>query len=288
MVIQEYKEPGIKKYLGYGYWYADNEEKIRRIVKIALIVFAVLAWLIFFFNLLKYLLAEAGNKTIGWGIIEQRSDYEAINKAQAPALPQFGDVSVFPSGENLADFAVTVTNPNPRWRLELDYKFVWPAGETVSQRSVVLPNEKNVLTAAGVTANSLPANPDLQFEIIRWERVKNQPRLDFAEEARNNLEYSDVVVGGGSGFSIAKYTVTNNGLYTILDPKFLVVAAGFNGQPVAIGINSDDKIESGETLTFEYRWIYDLPASVEAEIFPLIDFFDGSIYQLESGEGMRF
>src|SRR3989344_8730828 len=110
MVIQEYQDPKIKKYLRYGYWYQDNKEKIRQIIVGILLTLVALVWLVFLFNAFRYWQSSSSNAGLVESIAFSHNNYPQINIKIAPQEPKFGAVEGLASGDNLVDFAVLAEN----------------------------------------------------------------------------------------------------------------------------------------------------------------------------------
>ena len=280
MVIQQYEDPKVNKYLKWGYWYKDHAEQIKKATTLSVLTLVSIVWIIFFFNAYEYIAGRSANSSIASDMSLERIDYQTIHSLQSPDDLILGDVNIFASGENLADFAVSASNPNQNWLIELEYSFVWSEGETVSKRLVVFPRQQTILISQGASVNSLPDSATIRAEIVKWQRIKNQATLDFLEEVRSNINFSNLEVLNQDDFTGANYTVTNNTLYTIIEPSFLVLARDFSGEIAAAGINSTNSIMSKQSVDLEFRWLYDLPFNLELEIIPLIDFLDSSAYEL--------
>lgn len=286
MVIQQYQDPQVKKYLGWGYWFFSRKEQIYKIGKALLLVFVILLWLYLALQIFIYFSSPTSDELAGQ-IIMARADWEARRADRAPQPLVVSEAHVLPRVGNLADFLALAENPNQKWSLTIDYYFSWPDGQTVSQRAKILPGETRALAIFGATVNSAPTSAEFNFKISEKRRIKNPATLRFLGEITGSVKTGAAAVQNQGNSTLATITIVNQSIYNILGPKFVVILKSPAG-PLAAGLASADVIKTQASADLQYRWLEAYPANLQAEAYPDFDWLDLSAYRLESGGEIRF
>lgn len=283
MVIQEYQDPRVGKYLKYGYWYQAHRTQLRHLERNFLIALLAVIWGIFSWYAYNFVLSQSQYNQVLFDLTQNRVDVLAVQQARAVAAVQIGSVAVL-AGENAAraDFMAIAENTNPNWNVAVDYIFVWPEGQTTSESAVVLPQSKAVLSSRGITVNSLPAGAELRLVGTHWQRLRSNAEKERVLAVKNGIIIDSPVAGSDSGRTIATYTVKNQTIYDWLTPRFVVVLSQGEA-PVAVGVNEIPQLGAGAEQAVEYRWLQDLPGGLAAEVYPILNPFDESSYRLPRG-----
>ena len=154
-------------------------------------------------------------------------------ESDRPQDVSFSDVSVYQTTENRLDFAVEMTNPNPMWWAEFNYKFNVSGEETALRTGYILPQGTHILTELGYTPKTLGAsNATLVIENVRWHRIDPKvvglryddfARTRFAFEARHQLT-TDLVIGARP-VGQSTFTLVNGSAYGYYQ---LISSCGFS------------------------------------------------------------
>lgn len=283
MVIQQYQDPRVGKYLKYGYWYQAHRGQLRHLERNLLIALLAVIWGIFSWHAYNFILSQSQYNQVLSDLTQNRVDVLAVQQARAVAPVQIGSVAVL-AGENAAraDFMVIAENTNANWNVAVDYIFVWPEGQTTSESAVVLPQSKAVLSSRGITVNSLPVGAELQITGQHWYRLRSAAEKERLLVVKNGIIIDSPVARSDSGRTVGAYTVKNQTIYDWLTPRFVVVLS--QGQDViAVGINEMPLLPSGAEQAVEYRWLQVLPTSLSVEVYPMLNPFDETSYRLPRG-----
>lgn len=286
MVIQQYQDPQVGKYLRYGYWYSSHKEKIKKIFSSSLLVLTIIIWSLAGYQTYVYFSSSSINE-IGAEIIRARADWPALHASTAPLPPVLGQTYVLPRGGSLADFLVIAQNPNPKWSLTVDYSFVWDAGQTTSRAVTILPGTTRVLAVFGVSVNPPVGNAQLNYKVTAKQRIKNPQILQFLAGIVDSVKLDSSQLRNFGNSTLASVAIANKSIYNILDPKFIIILKSPAG-PLSAGLVSADVIKTGGQVNLEYRWLEVLPANLAVEAYPDFDWLDLTSYRLESGEELRF
>lgn len=283
MVIQQYQDPRVGKYLKYGYWYQAHRGQLRNFERNLIIGTLVVIWGIFAWHAYNFALSQSQYNQVLNDLTQNRVDVLAVQQARAVAPLQFGSVAVLPGEtQTRADFMLLAENPNPNWNVVVDYIFTWPGGQTTSERAAILPESKAVLSTRGVTVNSLPEAAELQVVATTWRRMRTSAEKERVLAVKNGI-IIDSPVGSSEGSRVmAAYIVKNQTIYDWLTPRFTVVL--YQGEyPAAIGVNEIPQLLSGAEEAIEYRWLQPLSGGFSAEVYPVLNPFDESSFRLPSG-----
>lgn len=283
MVIQQYQDPRVGKYLQYGYWYQAHHSQLhnlwcRSLLALVIVVWAILAYLVY-----NFVLSQAQYNQVLLDLTRANGDVLVLQQARAPQPPQIGAVSVF-SGENQtrADFMALAENPNRNWRVAVHFIFVWAEGQTTSATAFILPGGKAVLASRGVTVNNLPLAAELRIIGMDWYRLRTPAETERVTAVSTGIIIASPRAEQANGATRAVYTVENRSVYDWLSPRFTVIL--YQGAaPVAIGVNEVPQLLSGLEQEIEYRWRQALPGALGVAVYPELDPFDASSYHLPTG-----
>lgn len=289
MVIQQYQDPRVGKYLKYGYWYQAHRGQVHNLERNVLLILVAIIWALLAYFVYGFILSQSQYNQVLEDLTAERVNVLALQQARAPRPIEIGPVAVLP-GENQtrADFMAVAENANPHWYLEIDYNFIWTGGQTTSETTLILPQSNAVLSSRGVTVNSLPMAADLRLLATRWQRLRTNAAKERAAAVKAGIVIASPVARNDSGGAVsAAYTVKNQTIYNWLTPRFVVVLS-HGGAPAALGVNEIPELASGSDAELEYRWRQSLPTGLSAEVYPALNPFDPASYHLPAGGDYAF
>ena len=285
MVIQQYQDPQVEKYLRYGYWYSYHKQPIKKIISLCLLGLVIIIWSFAGWKSYVYFSSPSADEVVA-EIILPRTDFAAQHARVAPLPPVLSETYILPRAGNLADFLVIAQNPNQKWSLTIDYSFIWGAGQTASRSVKILPGTARVLPAFGVAANPPVLNAEFSYQVTSKQRIKNPQSLRFLAAIVDNVKLDSSQLRNLDDSTLGSVTIANKSIYNIVDPKFIIILKSLTG-PLSAGLVSADVIRTGSKLDLEYRWLEVLPANLTVEVYPDFDWLDLTSYRLESGEELR-
>lgn len=286
MVYQQYQDPTVNKYLGYGYWWQANREKTVKIARNGLIGVCLLFW-----SLAAYkgygLVTAPGISELIMQTAAARSDILALHQKFAPQAVRVLESAVIPVSEQEVDFLAAVENPNPTWQVEVEYSFSWDRGQTLPSAVFLLPGEKTVLYAAGVTTASAPAAVRAEVRPIAWQRVRDRRVLARLAAIASALKFSEEKVTSEESTTAVSYLAANNSIFDLVEVQFLAVLSQI-GRPLAVGINTLDNWPAGAIVPLEYRWLKSFPPSAIVKIYPRVNLLSPDSWKVRGGGEIQF
>lgn len=284
MVIQEYQDPKVKKYLRYGFWYQEHNFLVNKVVYGFLWATVVIIWLICFFNIYKFVWSQITYNKFIADLTLNRVPVLELHQARAPIEPKIGGVIIMAgTTATQADFVAYAENENPAWYIELEYIISWEGGQTVTQTALLLPQTKTVLMARGATVNNLPLSANLTVTSKKWQRIKSVIERERIASAQKNIIIDSPIVSNESNITQVFYTVANKSLYNWLTPRFAVILLqGEN--PVAVGMNEVPVLTANEEVKLEYRWVQALGSNLTVAVYPFINPLQKDSYSLPTGD----
>lgn len=288
MVIQEYQDPRVGKYLRYGYWYLAHKGTIDRTIRLFLVLLVAGIWIGAMFQLYGFMQETAGNDVLLRDWTGAQLPIEKLHSQNAPLPPVISEATVLigRDGET-ADFVAWAENPNSNWYLEVDYVFSWADGQTLPAPAFVLPESKAVLLARGVTVNTLPTDAAITVLPKKWLRLKDKEVLERLADFRAKIIVVEAQAGSADGAMAAAFSVQNNTIYDLLTARFAVVLLQAQ-TPVAVGLAEIDSLASGAVANLELRWLQSLPLNLRVEVYPQINVLDQTGFRLPAGEATKF
>jgi hypothetical protein len=291
MVIQQYQDPNINRWLKAGYWFSANKYKLYKILIGVLIGVSVIFWFYVIFTVVKIAFIEPDQSYLYTDLVQNKSPVLEIHQKQAPepiiikttdSASSSSEISSSSLTVKSADFVSIITNPNKNWLVEVDYKFVWIDGETDIQRGLILPMHEQALASFGVSVSGLPNSVTLEIVNYDWQRIKDPKKLERIEEMLNVITKSESNIINNGKSAVLKYSISNTSIYTIVDPVFIVTVSRFTGDIAAVGINKAVEIASNESIDLEKRWLHSVSTNLEVKVYPVINYLDDSVYRIPS------
>ena len=288
MVIQEYQDPRVGKYLRYGYWYLAHKGTIDRATRLFLVLLVAVIWVLAMLQLYGFMQGTAGNDALLRDWTGAQLAVEKLHSQNAPLPPAISEATaLLGRDDQTADFMAWAENPNSNWYLEVDYVFSWADGQTLPDSAFVLPESKAVLLARGITVNALPTDAAITVLPKKWQRLKDKKILERLADFRAKIAVVEAQASSADGATAATFSVQNNTIYDLLTPRFAVVLLQAQ-TPVAVGLAETDSLASGATANLELRWLQSLPLNPRVEVYPQINVLDQTGFRLPAGGETKF
>lgn len=296
MVIQQYQDPSVNRWLAFGFWYQERKAMLVKVLVRALIAVNALFWLYTLYGvaLLVLDMRASGRRTAE--LIAPLSDVAALHQANAPEPLAILGITVLPSAlesniaaASRADFLARVQNPNPDWIMDVEYAFRWEGGETETNRWLVLPGNETFLAVIGAAVSGLPGAAEAELVTsIAWERVKDPSILVRPADALSGILVETSEVNSYNNITDLSAVVANQSQYTIIGPTFVLVAARFGGEPLAVWVQKSDALPSGGSITSQRRFLRPIPGSLDVSVYPNIDAWSQGTYELRGSDFIPF
>jgi hypothetical protein len=297
MVMQQYQDPSINRMLKLGFWYQEHRKLLYRILLITLIFINVVFWIWTIFSVVTIILSSSKQEQVYQNLAISRSDVKSIHEIQKPEPIIVHDIWVLASANEVnasfanvrtADFVGYIENPNLTWTTKITYRFEYSGGETGQAVAYVLPGEKTYIASLGVSVDTLPSTANVILD-INWSRVKDEQKLVKANQILDSFVSGETEIIVRDNLTDISLDITNTSEYSILEPGFLVVARRLSGQVTGVWYYPSDIIKSQEQVNTKRRYLRVLPRSLDIVAYPVMDFFDDSVYQLEDkSENFKF
>lgn len=275
-----------EKNLNLGYWWVTNKIKVRQwtAVAIAVVDFVLVGYGAFGFADWFFGSGAVERQQLGQ-LTERNIDYGFFREKFAPQPAGVDSAQTLFAGENTSDFFARVTNPNPRWWLDIAYHFDSSAGSTASTRTFVLPGETMTLSALGVRADAQPSGAQLVVDSQHWVRVdQHKTRPDYETWAAMRLGMridQPVFVPPSPNDAVAvsrvRFKITNDTGFGYYKVGFFITAMS-GGAVVGVNKVTISELRPGQSRDVEASWFNDLPAVNNIEVKPELNIFDDRNY----------
>lgn len=269
--------------LRYAKWYLRHKQKLYRILVWFLILTNVVFLVIVFyqgflyFNLKKNYLANLEE------LSKDHIDYLSFREHFSPQELNIDALTILQPilSQNQYDLVATTFNPNPDWRIYLEYYFLINDSEkTPSLSSFIDPQEKKYFFILG---HSLPfPAKEVEFFIsqMSWQRIRSPQKemLSVLEQ----LEVKDVNLRYLRSSSEEKvlpqisFKAQNNSIYDFWETEF-VVALEKDLNLVGLNVLPLNQWKSLEEKSLYLNWP-SIPDFKQIKIRPEIDLLDPEIF----------
>lgn len=276
--------------LKVGYWWVTHKVQVKKVFTVALAVVA--------FSLLGYGAWGFADWFFGSGVRERQeiglltqnwTDYAFFRESAQPDPMTTQSTETVSAGEGRYDMIAKVSNPNQRWWMEFDYRFVGAGFDDPYKKGYLLPTEAKYLYSLAVESDSKPSAA-LEVADIMMHRVDNhvvQPdyrtwataRLNFIIE---DIKFAEPEKDSPIPISRASFNVTNDTAFGYVSVPFFVTLLSGNR---VVGVNRVviSQLRAGDTRQVEASWFNDLPNVTRVEVKPEVNLFDERAY-LKPGE----
>ncbi len=207
-------------------------------------------------------------------------------ESDRPQNVDTSEVSVFNSTANRLDMMVEVTNPNPQWWMEFNYRFNVSGEDTPLRTGYVLPSGKQLITELGFKPGAKGSRTaTFAVDNIRWHRI--DPNLvgdDYKKffESRlqvqaTNITYDTDIVFDAKRVGQTSFTLVNNGAYGYWNLD--VVVRLYRGSSVsAVSVYKVDHFSPGESRDIKLIWPDNLTGVSKTEIIPQVNILNQAVY----------
>lgn len=269
-------------------WLTEHRMLLRRIGVGVLIAIGAGAWLFTIWGLVNHFFIEGPALRRGIASVAVAENANAALLANVrPIPPEIRDVLLIPSGGSTYDAVARIVNPNPRWRMDLEYVLDIPGAPSVAQRAVVLPGRDRWLVRFNAESALHPTRATVAVRDIRWHRVSAREVVDVERFIRERLDveilgamYLPTGDGAGAGASAVPSTVSravfgvrNRSAYTLRDLE-LTVLLRRAGSIVGVNRITIEGLASGELRNAAATWFRPVGLVQAVEVHPFVNVFD--------------
>ena len=290
MILQQYQDPSISRWLRIGFWYEEHKAMLAKLAIALVIAVNIGFWINTFYGIYKIIISSKYEESMLRDLAETNIPAQDLHQAQASEPISIGEVyAVMSSTETSlssakrADFMAIAQNLNQDKIAYVAYYFEWEDRRTEELFAAILPGQEAPLYILGALVENMPSNPLIQTS-VKWQRVKDASAVEKAIEAKSAISVSDYSISARDEVTDAQIFVQNNGIYSILAPLFIAALQRLNGEIYAIGIYQAQILSPKEPIIIRLRWSRPLPGALEAKIYPIFDFLNNSSYQLPKYE----
>lgn len=273
-----------EKELRWSFWFVKHREQLRTI---GLAIFAGIDLVLIVIGM--------------WGIVDwlalsgvkEDLNVRALASSSYAQAPQGGGVQeitidsplVFSGTNGHYDFVATITNPNPLYWVELQYRFVVGDQETPLRAGFVLPGEEKKIAELGVAHDG--GLGDVQMKIMKraFHLVDRHVVPDYAAWSRTRLDmpatgakFTPPTLGATVPTSETSLSMTNQTAYSYYDVPINVFV--YRGDAL-VGANrvTFDRLKAGETKSVDLFWYQNLQSVTRIDAVPDLNIFDPGIYK---------
>ena len=270
------------KQLRYAKWYLRHKNRIRNAFILALVLLDMaLITIIVFQTFLYFNLKEEHLKNMQ-GLTENRIDFLALHEHFSPQPIVTDSLTVIrpDSTKSQYDFVITVFNPNPDWRVDIEYYFSSDESETSSELGFINPGEKKYLFVLGEQMDSEISDVQFLISSISWRRVR-QPQKDFLS-ILNQLTIEDISLkylqAENESLILPQisFKAKNNSVYDFWETRF-VIALESNLSLVGLNVLSVDSWRANEEKNLTFIWPL-IPKFTHIRIRPEIDVLNPEVF----------
>jgi len=293
MVIQQYQDPSISRWLKFGFWYQERQPALAKALIGLLIAVNALFWVYTLYGAAKLVVSRESDDALYADVAAPVVDVAALHQVLGPESLVIHGVYAIPSASEpssasvaRADFLALVSNPNPNWIMRITYAFQWEGGITPYSEKIVLPESQAYLARLGEAVSGAPNQAELSADIA-WQRVRDPSILVRPRAVLSGIRVEMSAVQSRASNADVSAVIINESSYTVFSPTLLMVATSFSGEPAGAWV-STQTMESGERIPIQRRFARPLPASLEVSVYPDFDLFDEGAYRLRGAESIPF
>ena len=267
-----------EKELKWSYWWLNNIGNFKLFGYTVAFALVGLLWLFVFYSLIMTAI-DWNNELSYKNILNRQPKYQIIAN-DAPQPFTIGTAIVLNAGQQKYDIVIPIENNDSNWIISnLKYKITYnDQSETEVKEVIVLPEQKNYLTAFSITSERKPYNINVEIIDQRWRRMAqvNALPIDFKITPAKSISTNE---GVGQQIEVDIY---NNSLVNYWEIKWLAV--GFSGaQPVAIQEVTTDEFVALTSRKVYFSWSNRLPRIDKVEVIPDFNIFDLSLsYKIQA------
>jgi len=270
------------KQLRYAKWYLRHKNRIRNAFVLVLILLdVVLIAIIVFQTFLYFNLKEEHLKNMQ-GLTKNRIDFLALREHFSPQPIVTDSLAVIcpDSTKSQYDFVITVFNPNPDWRVNIEYYFFANKKETSLEFGFINPGEKKYFFVLGEQMDSEISDVQFLISNISWRRVRS-PQKDFLSILKKlTIEDISLKYLQAENESVILpqifFKAKNNSVYDFYETRF-VIALERDLSLVGLNILSIDSWRANEEKNLTFIWPL-IPRFTYIKIKPEIDVLNPEVF----------
>jgi len=196
------------------------------------------------------------------------------------------DVNVWSNTDNRLDMEVVVSNPNPQWWVEFNYRFDVSGEVTPLRSGYVLPQSEQHITELGFKPQTRGgASATLVVDNVRWHRLDpNVVGPDYKAFANNrlrlrfdNIKYDSSLTVGNKKVGQTSFDLINDGAYGFWGVD-LVIRLLRAGNTLGIQQIRVTNLSPGETRLMQIVWPDNPSGVTDIEIIPQVNLLDPNSY----------
>lgn len=274
-----------EKQLKLAYWYVSHKVFLKKILIASLIILSAVFWGYGIYGLINYFFVEQVQfdrmlKEISHNLI----NYSGFRKENQPQSFKITSSNILPSGKDKYDLTAKVSNPNPNWRAEFEYKFIFDGEEAVSQKGFILPGEEKFLLGLAVESKKKPRQVNLELQNIKWQRLDSHQISDYASWSKERMDFEitgvkflPAVIKDKVPISKVTFSAANRTAYNFWNVGFYILL--YRGTSLA-GANyiTLEQFTSGAKRDVEVSWFEVMPTITRVQILPEVNIFDPAVY----------
>ncbi len=271
--------------LQFASFWTRNRMTIKKTGYGTLIAVIVVLWGYVSWSLLDaYAISYPREQRIAQNIASNEHAIAAIEAARPQPIQPSG-VEVFNGTDGRQDFLVQITNPNPQWWAEFDYRFDTNGEQTPLIKGYVLPKQQRYLTQLGWKGKNRAASAQLLVENLRWRRldpaaVNRDYDAFFAQRMQlsfDDIAYRKDIVIGSQTVGQSAFTMRNASGYGFWDAELTIVL--FRAEtPIAVTTFNAREVKPNETRSVAVNWFENLSAISKTEIQANVNLLDPRVY----------
>lgn len=205
--------------------------------------------------------------------------------AAKPGSIQPTTVELFNATDGRQDFLVQISNPNPLWWAEFDYRFDVDGEQTPAIKGYVLPTQQRYLTQLGWKGKTRAANAQLIVENLRWHRldpraVNGNYNAYLAQRMRlsfDNLKYNKDIVVGTQTVGQSTFALNNPSGFGFWDAELTIILYRAD-VPIAVTVINAKEVKPNETRPMAVNWFENLSAISKTEIQTNVNVLDAKAF----------
>ncbi|MBL7141825.1 hypothetical protein ISS21_01870 [Patescibacteria group bacterium] len=273
------------KQLSFAKWYIINKKRLYRVLLGFIIILNLIFWGMAIYQFVSYSSLKEAHEQQLRELTAEEIDFSQLRQHFKPNDLIVENPILIPSSSPTGighkyDFAVSIENPNEKWRIpSIEYYFSWDGGQTETKKSFILPNEKKYLLALGQAAEQKITNAQFVISGIDWRRVRPGEQIPevLSKLSIKNIELSYAVATGKMvALPKVSFQIRNGSVYSLWQVNFIIVL--YQGSKV-VGINilPVKQWQGNEERQVELIWP-SVPSHTQIEIRPEVDIFDPTIF----------
>lgn len=263
-------------------WWVRNHILMRKLGYGLLIAFCAALWGYSLWGLLDaYAISYPRESRLTRDIALNQQLLSAL-ETDRPLQVGISDVNVFNGTDNRLDMEVVISNPNPQWWAEFNYRFDVSGEQTSLRSGYVLPESEQHVTELGFKPEARGGrSANFAVENVRWHRLDpSQVGESYKAYAQNrmrirfeNVKYDSSLTVGSKKVGQTTFDLINDGAYGFwgVDLYIRLMRAG---NTLAIQQIRVTDLSPGAKRPMQIVWT-DNPAGVtETEIIPQVNLLD--------------